>query len=1058
MQTRKMAEIEAIWRSRQPKPDDGHPLLTFTLQTLLARHEAYMASAERDRLELTARIEQLEQDNTELEAKNRSVADENHILRDELERVNETVKDAELNISLLEASLLDSQREVRRLEGATERALSLERQIALLEEEQVVLRTTIARTEEESRTTMYRWRQAEKGLSDVQEQLERMEKESREERERHLEVIGRMERQRAMEKELNTAAGRLKGAAAAKSMTDSKSSGSVVSHFVRDLLQDNANLQVGMAELREMLLSSNDEIQMLREQLAYHQPAANQELSPPTTLQAELAQKEPPTPPQPPRVSQELHIHHHYHVAHKAEARKPKKRRQGLTPGVCTPPQLSAPTSPVMSSARFQRGALSGPLLSPNKPSASTARWSLQSENHSEFAPSSAPTSPRSTNRDSLFDRVPGLRSPASPTTSVDPTSPGWTQAHRKKVSEYSIRGISETAMFSADTPHRGHGYTQRPRAMSRSMMNDRSPTAYTSPYTTDDIISPSFAVYTGYGINNDAGVEDVLSPVSSQFDSSVEQRPRRLRRVISHESIISLSNGLDIHTLGARPSQLSLRPLGLTAAGTNVSAVIAQPTLLSSSAEGKRGSVILRDSIAQKLSAAKSRQGGGRVVSTPSRGRGPERDSEPASSRGPSALGKLVSWRPWGGSTSNTSQSSTPVPRASASVTAAATIPILRLPDDAGSITSSMASNNLSKTSQGSLSSTATSTTTATAANAALAAMFRAPGINQPGPVPGFQEYWASQKRRGAPSKVVVDDQAEVQEALREFIFLQGGLLSLAYFTAAAPVGDVEFEAAASERILELQTQYQQNIHDAISNRTTGCTTKNIRARKEWSALTHPERASFIAAIHCLNTLPALTPLTKAPGARARYDDFIVTHIDQTPFAHASGLFLPFHRHLIHRFEVALHAECGYAGPVPYWDWTGSYTDPRGAEVFDGGEVSLGGNGEFALDAPGGVPGGVHASGHWQVGLNALDVYASPSDPVFWLHHTQVDRLWTIWQGQDLAERTYLVWGTGTAANDPPSDNVTLDTSMDFGIIGDPRTIREVSSTIDGDYCYVYE
>lgn len=40
----------------------------------------------------------------------------------------------------------------------------------------------------------------------------------------------------------------------------------------------------------------------------------------------------------------------------------------------------------------------------------------------------------------------------------------------------------------------------------------------------------------------------------------------------------------------------------------------------------------------------------------------------------------------------------------------------------------------------------------------------------------------------------------------------------------------------------------------------------------------------------------------------------------------------------------------------------------------------------------------------------------------------------------------------------DPPSDNVTLDTSMDFGMIGDPRTIREVSSTVDGDYCYVYE
>jgi DNA repair exonuclease SbcCD ATPase subunit len=361
-----MAEPETLlWRSRQAKPDDAFPSLTFTLQTLLVRHEAYMASAERDRLELTTRIEQLERDNTELEARNKSVTDENHALRDELEQINETVKESETRIGLLEVTLLDSQRELRRLENATDRAASLERQIAVLEEEQVVLRTTIARTEEEARTTMYRWRQAEKGLNDLQDQLERMEKETREERERHVEVMGRMQRQRVMEKELNTAAGRLKGAAAVKSMTDSKNSGNVVSHFVRDLLQDNAHLQVGMAELREMLLSSNDEIQMLREQLMYHQPAAGNEPSPHTTLQAELANKEPPTSPQAPRVSQELHIHHHYHVTHKPDARKPRKRRQGLNPGVFAPPQFSAPASPIMSSARFQRGTLAGPLLSP---------------------------------------------------------------------------------------------------------------------------------------------------------------------------------------------------------------------------------------------------------------------------------------------------------------------------------------------------------------------------------------------------------------------------------------------------------------------------------------------------------------------------------------------------------------------------------------------------------------------------------------------------------------------------------------------------------------------
>lgn len=676
-----MAKHEMTWRMRQPSPDDGFPSLTFTLQTLLARHEAYMASAERDRLELTNRIEQLERDNANLEARGKFAVEENHGMQQELDQLNEGIRAAETKIGLLEATLLDSQREVRRLENAADQAVNLERQVAILEEEQLVLRTTINRTQEEARTTTYRWKQAERGLSSLQEQLERMEKESKEERERHVEVMGRLERQRAVEKELNTAAGRLKGAAAAKSMTDSRGSSNVVSHFVRDLLQDNANLQVGMAELREMLLSSNDEIQMLREQLMYHQPVGTDEQGALTTLQAELESKEEPTSPQAPRVSQELHIHHHYHVAHKPETRKARKRRQGITPGVFTPPVFSAPGSPVASSGRFQRGALPGPLLSPPPISAGsgTTRWSLDGQG--EFMPSSAPSSPRSTNRDSVFDRVSGLQSPASPAspaTSVDPVSPGWKSAHRKKVSEFSLRSISETAMFGSTTSPPPPG---RPHPLNRFIMYDRSTPDLTS-YTTDDVpaTTPDYSDY-----NNSEAIQDDFASPASDYDSSVEQLPRTLRRTISHESIISLSNGLDIHTLKARPSQLTLRPLGLTAAGTNLSAVTARPTLSSGNAGGKRGSVILRERISQTL----PRQPGGRVVSNPTQSRGRETERGQNSSRAPSALGKLVAWRPWGGNNTGTatataspetSPSSTPVLGAVASPSA---IPTLTLAAD---------------------------------------------------------------------------------------------------------------------------------------------------------------------------------------------------------------------------------------------------------------------------------------------------------------------------------------------------------------------------------------
>ncbi|CCF47387.1 hypothetical protein CH063_15800 [Colletotrichum higginsianum] len=44
---------------------------------------------------------------------------------------------------------------------------------------------------------------------------------------------------------------------------------------------------------------------------------------------------------------------------------------------------------------------------------------------------------------------------------------------------------------------------------------------------------------------------------------------------------------------------------------------------------------------------------------------------------------------------------------------------------------------------------------------------LLRAPGINQPGAIPGFQEYLAAHQRRGPPSKVSPD--AVDVEALRE-------------------------------------------------------------------------------------------------------------------------------------------------------------------------------------------------------------------------------------------------------------------------------------------------
>jgi tyrosinase len=55
-----------------------------------------------------------------------------------------------------------------------------------------------------------------------------------------------------------------------------------------------------------------------------------------------------------------------------------------------------------------------------------------------------------------------------------------------------------------------------------------------------------------------------------------------------------------------------------------------------------------------------------------------------------------------------------------------------------------------------------------------------------------------------------------------------------------------------------------------------------------------------------------------------------------------------------------------------------------------------------------------MHATGHFVVGGQNNDPFAAPGDPAFFLVHSQLDRLYTVWQGQD-SERQHQVGGSIT-------------------------------------------
>lgn len=101
----------------------------------------------------------------------------------------------------------------------------------------------------------------------------------------------------------------------------------------------------------------------------------------------------------------------------------------------------------------------------------------------------------------------------------------------------------------------------------------------------------------------------------------------------------------------------------------------------------------------------------------------------------------------------------------------------------------------------------------------------------------------------------------------------------------------------------------------------------------------------------------------------------------------------------------------------------------------------------------------GVHTGGHFTIGGDpGGDLFASPGDPAFFLHHAMIDRTWWSWQNQDVEGRMFALAGTVTVNNSPPSRNATLDDGIDLGFVGVPGiTIREAVFTLGGPFCYVY-
>jgi tyrosinase len=243
------------------------------------------------------------------------------------------------------------------------------------------------------------------------------------------------------------------------------------------------------------------------------------------------------------------------------------------------------------------------------------------------------------------------------------------------------------------------------------------------------------------------------------------------------------------------------------------------------------------------------------------------------------------------------------------------------------------------------------------------------------------------------------------------------------------------------------------------------------MRIRKNVKFLSNPEKTAFTNAVLALKKKPSI--LHPSDTSRSRYDDYPEIHMNammaNPGWAHRGPAFFPWHRELLLQLENDLVASDPNV-TIPYWDWTDPASGPFTPDFL--GTNGSGANnkvtdGPFAFDGPnhwtivvkdpqGNPPNflqrsfgadptapnlptsldvataqgvAIYDSAPWQDGSfgyrsvlesnlhnlvhrwvgGTMGQMTSPNDPVFWLHHCNIDRLWMLWQHQHSSSALYL-------------------------------------------------
>lgn len=223
-----------------------------------------------------------------------------------------------------------------------------------------------------------------------------------------------------------------------------------------------------------------------------------------------------------------------------------------------------------------------------------------------------------------------------------------------------------------------------------------------------------------------------------------------------------------------------------------------------------------------------------------------------------------------------------------------------------------------------------------------------------------------------------------------------------------------------------------------------TNCDDHNdeLCVRKDHRTLTADEQSRFLNAFTQINTMNAFGPM-------------VDIHANAIHQMHSTQRFLPWHRIYLLRMEELLMmidpTVC-----IPYWKSSEEQAFPAWLLGFTptvnlaGGTHTVTRNiGTFALlpnaaavaaamangnfNAFTAALQGAHNSGHVWVGGSMGSIATAPADPVFWMHHAEIDRIWAAWQAANPGQNPTL---SGAAATMDPWTETEIDT-RDIAALG---------------------